>query len=179
MKRGVINIVAAGLLALLLVTALARCSDDGAPTDQGTAADATPKPDQAPVSDQAPSSDQAPATDQSGATDQGGGADAGSGPKNSGALCSTSTPCADARETCTYFGGAQGMCLAPCKQQGDPCPVMDKTTQLATCSIKGLDPTKWFCGYLCEVGGKTYACPNATDYACVAASAGFKFCEPK
>jgi hypothetical protein len=58
--------------------------------------------------------------------------------------------------------------------------VLNKKTQLATCSIKGLDPSKWFCGYMCEVGGKSYACPAAAGYACVASSSpSFKFCEPK
>lgn len=170
MKRGVINGCMAGLLALLSAT----CGDDDAPTDLGATADAAVLTDQAPTTDQAAGSDQAPVGDSGGGVDKGAG-----GPKNTGALCSASKPCADTRETCLFFGGPQGMCLAPCKKQGDPCPVMNKSTQLATCAIKGLDPTKWFCGYLCEVGGKSYACPSAADYTCVAASAGFKFCEPK
>lgn len=169
-------------LALALTVSAAGCSDD---------AQAPPAPDQGPAGDLTTGADLSPPGDTGGVADRGASADigpqadagatgdGGAAPKNSGAICNGGKPC-PAGETCTYFGAQNGMCLAGCKNQGDPCPVVDKTKQLSTCSIKGLDPTKWYCGYFCEIGGKKYECPSVADFACVASSnPSFKFCEPK
>jgi hypothetical protein len=167
---------------------LAGCSDDDGAPDQGVAVD------QGVVSDLPSIQDQSVDPEDKGVTqqDQGGGqdhgqqhADGGSYPdtgviSNSGAICNTSTACPSSSEECLYFGSTNGMCLGECQDFWDPCPVKDPNTQFSACAVQSLDGTKWYCGWFCEWGGKTYKCPDDTSYTCVASSSGKgKFCHPK
>jgi hypothetical protein len=174
------------LSSLLLV---AGCSDDDTSNggvDQSVTVDQGTSQDQGTGQDKGDPPDAGPAVDGHGTTDgipdgTSGQDDLGIG-SNSGAICTQSTPCPDPTETCIYFEAAlgKGMCLASCQQQGDTCPVADKSTQISVCSVTGYQPGTWLCGWFCELGGKTYKCPNDTDYKCVASSNGVaQFCYPK
>lgn len=174
----------AALFLSTMVALCGACGDDGGATPDGAVADAAADRG---ASDHGASFDQTQRRDLPAPGDGTQAKDVpwpfdlppGSGP-NSGALCSASTPCASAAETCTYFGSSTGMCLSPCANKGDACHVANPNTQASTCATKGLDPNQWFCAWFCLLGGKTYQCPNSTDYQCVpSGSDGFSFCRPK
>jgi hypothetical protein len=165
------------MVVLGALSLLGACSDDGeGGADQGVAADqAIVFPDGSPPSEGGGPVDTSP-------PDQTGVADVAVATQNSGAICSSSQPCPNAGEECIVFSAAlgKGMCLDPCATQGESCPVPDPNHQVSTCATTGYTPGTWYCAWFCELGGKTYACPNQTDYTCVASSDGVaKFCRPK
>lgn len=175
-------------LAVVVALAHAGCNDNGddKPSD---ASDLGAMDQQFPADDTSvPSDQQAPPGDTSSATDQQIPTGDISPPDgvinipNSGAICGKSTPCPSPEEECIYFDATlgKGMCLGPCENQGDLCPVDNYVTQLSVCAVTGLTPGTWFCAWMCEIGGKTYNCPNDTDYACVPSENGVaEFCQPK
>jgi len=73
------------------------------------------------------------------------------------------------------------MCLGKCSTQGADCPVTNAATQLAKCAAQVAGPpVQLYCLYICEYQGKTYKCPDDTNFNCVAGStAGVKACQPK
>ena len=76
-------------------------------------------------------------------------------------------------------GATKGMCLGKCNSGGADCQVPDATTQLSKCTIQDSNK-QLFCGWLCEVQGKTYKCPNDTDYKCISlGDPNAKYCAPK
>lgn len=181
------KLACSSLLALVIALAGA-CGDDSGAAADGAIADAA---GDGGVGDHGPVGDRGPIVDHSGdlpsVADRGPANDwpwpfdlpPGSGP-NSGAICSASKPCVSSQEECTYFGSSTGMCLSPCANKGDACHVANPNTQVSTCATRGLDPNQWFCGWFCLLGGKTYQCPNSTDYQCVPSGTdGFSFCRPK
>jgi hypothetical protein len=102
---------------------------------------------------------------------------------NSGAICSSTVPCPDTSEGCfPLSGGTKGMCLGACNAQGANCKVANASTQLSTCAIKETTSSKLYCAWICESGGKTYKCPNDTDYSCIVLDPNqptTKVCAPK
>lgn len=170
--------------ACALLVSLAACDDDDAPAsgdlsgpDHQTATDRGPGGgDRGSRDGAAGSPDSKPAADR-------GPTDAIIVKSNSGAICTTTNPtCQGAGEECIYFevSTGKGMCLGRCNQQGDLCPVANTATQMSVCSVTGMTAGRWYCGWFCELGGKTYLCPNSTAYKCVADSTGkAKFCQPK
>lgn len=177
------NLRGASVLALLVALSGA-CGDDSGGMSDGAMVDAAADwrgNDQSVVFDQPQGGEQTGARDGAPAADVPWPFDLppGSGP-NSGAICSASKPCASSQEECTYFGSSSGMCLSPCANKGDACHVANPNTQVSTCATRGLDPNQWFCGWFCLLGGKTYQCPNSSDYQCVPSGTdGFSFCRPK
>lgn len=168
---------------------IAGCSDDdGAPdqggiVDQGVVTDlGTTFQDQGVAHKDKGADKSVSKQDQGGVQDQGQPKDVyypdTSVLSNSGAICNASTPCTLPGEECLYFGSTNGMCLGECQKNWDPCPVKDKNTQLSMCSVKSLDGTKWYCGWLCEWSGQTYKCPDDTNFKCVPSAKG-SFCQPK
>jgi hypothetical protein len=99
---------------------------------------------------------------------------------NSGAICSTAKPCKAAGEQCLVIQGvSSGMCLSACSVAGALCPTPNVQTQRVTCVFQMAGAL--FCGFICEINGVTYKCPNDTDYDCTAmgSTSGVKVCIPK
>ncbi len=101
---------------------------------------------------------------------------------NSGALCSPAAPaCPNAGEACVYYtaGATKGLCVLMGCTPNALCPVANPATQLSACF--GSSGAQHFCAWLCEHGGKSYACPSPTGFACVAlnpAQPDVKYCVP-
>jgi hypothetical protein len=181
-------------LAVVVALAPASCDDNGDDkqsdaSDLGAMDQTVGSDQQIPADDtsvpsdqQAPPGDTGTATDQQVPTGDINPPDGVTDVPNSGAICGMSTPCPSPGEECIYFDAAsgKGMCLGPCENKGDLCPVDNYATQLSVCAVTGLTPNTWFCAWMCEIGGKTYTCPNDTDYKCVQSENGVaKFCQPK
>jgi hypothetical protein len=103
---------------------------------------------------------------------------------NSGAICSQAQACPDPGEGCLLFqqGATKGMCLGKCDAQGDSCKVANPATQLSKCVISLQGSSALYCGWLCEMSGQTYKCPNDTDYDCKSLNPqdpNTKYCVPK
>lgn len=105
---------------------------------------------------------------------------------NSGALCGQAGSSCHPSDICVIFsqGAANGMCLGTCNNLGDHCQVADLATQLSKCAFQVSlgGQGQYVCGWLCEVSGKAFACPNDTDYACAVFDKErpeIKYCIPK
>jgi hypothetical protein len=59
-------------------------------------------------------------------------------------------------------GALKGICLAPCGTPGDPCPAA--AGQLSACA--GVVSGQNVCLYLCQLDGKSYACPDPVGFVC-------------
>ena len=136
---------ALALCAVLLLAA--GCSDDDDPgADQG--------PGDAALAD-GPSADTT--------------VDANQAKLNSGALCNSSKPCPDPNDECYMFSSRRpsathGMCLGKCNKIKDACFVTHQAKQLSICWIQMANYK--LCLHFCEQDGKSYSCPNDTDYVC-------------
>jgi hypothetical protein len=102
---------------------------------------------------------------------------------SSGAICSQAKPCTDTTETCLLFTAkaTEGLCHGKCNTSGVDCKVPDSTKQLSKCAVQD-SKKQWYCSWLCDVQGKIYECPNATDYKCEALNPqqpDVKYCVPK
>ena len=75
-----------------------------------------------------------------------------------------------------------GMCLGMCHTSGADCPVANPITQFSKCVLQESRNKQLYCAWICELQGKSYQCPNNTDYKCVALmpqQPSVKFCMPK
>lgn len=104
---------------------------------------------------------------------------------NSGQICNDTNPsCPDANESCLLMeqGATTGMCLGKCTNPGDTCSVPDPVTMSSICAFGAEGSTDYYCGFLCDVQGQLFSCPNSIDFKCEVVDANqpdIKFCIPK
>jgi len=141
----------------------------GSGSEPGASLDGAPPSTDATI----PSSDQLPATaDQTIQT-----ADQSAAVGNSGKPCTNTSQCSMG-DTCIMFSGwTQGYCGASRAKSGATCPAA-KTGQYASCLVSDAGQTQWWCLYLCQHDGQSFACPDPTQQ-CVEAEPGLKVCQPK
>jgi hypothetical protein len=104
------------------------------------------------------------------------------GSSNSGQVCSDYQSC-PAGDDCLLMEdyATTGMCLGQCSNTGDLCPV-SSSSQLSVCAVSAQTTGQYYCAWICEVQGTSYACPNSYDYDCKvfdATQPDIKLCMPK
>jgi hypothetical protein len=96
-----------------------------------------------------------------------------------GELCTTGCP---AGEICVFMdaGASEGICLKECATPDQPCAVPDERF-FSGCSpyVNSELGSVTVCMIFCEFAGKTYPCPNSTDYRCKAYGAVLSVCVPR
>lgn len=158
-------------LAAGLALATAQCSDDDTSgNDSGPAAD-TGGPAQDGAADQTVP-DTGPAPDQG-------------IPVNSGAICLNAEEDCAPGDSCVSISFGKRMCMSSCTP-GKACEVPNPVVNASQCAWRLTDPAtgapQYFCAWFCLRQGKTYQCPNDTDYNCSewpGLEAGTKVCIPK
>jgi hypothetical protein len=70
-------------------------------------------------------------------------------------------------------------CVGQCAKQGDPCPTPSPNNH-SLCTLTNQSMSVWYCLYICDAQGKTYACPDPATQDCVqSVTAGIKICKPQ
>jgi hypothetical protein len=100
---------------------------------------------------------------------------------NSGKICTDANECAPGDTCLPLLGSTKKMCLTPCDPKYPTCVVPNPTKNASECLIKA-SASQYYCVWFCFYQGKTYDCPDATNFDCTppdATQPNLKICVPK